>query len=619
MTTHEWTAVPARARPGSVWAWALLQFLLATAVLTLIVVLTFILAIGLVQRDYRGRIYPGVRVWQVDVGGMTQAQAMQAMASLLSSQNARLTLRDGERTWTATPEELGLRLDTSATVAAAYAVGREGGLLNNLLMQAQTWYGGKEVSPVAILDPGRAQAYLARIKSGVDQPVRDAAIVISPEGGIQAIPSQVGRELEMSATLNRILDALVHLRGGEIPLVIHETPPAIADASEAAAQGQRLVSRPLELYVDDQAGEEQPGPWVLSRQDLIGMAVVRRVEDQNGPRLEVGLDEAKLRAWVEPITATVQIEPQDARLRFEEKSGQLTVLQPSREGRALDVDATVARILEHAASDDRRIPLAFQRIPPQVPDNKSAAELGITQLVAEGTTYFKGSPKERITNIKVAAARFDGVVVPPGEVFSFNEYLGDVSLDTGFAEALIIYNGRTIQGVGGGVCQVSTTAFRAAFFGGYPILERYPHAYRVSWYERGFGPGLDATVYAPLVDFKFRNDTPYYLLITTVVDEKAGTLTYKFYSTSDGRQVKVEPPVVTNVVPHGPDIYEEDPTLPKGTVKQVDWAVDGADVTVKRVVTRNGEILYQDTVFTRYEPWQAVFKVGTGEPAPPNP
>ncbi|MER3459266.1 MAG: hypothetical protein C4309_12135, partial [Chloroflexota bacterium] len=322
-------------------------------------------------------------------------------------------------------------------MAAAYAVGREGELLNNLLLQAQTWYGGKEVSPVAILDPRRAQAVLARIKSDVDQPVRDAAIVISPEGGIQAIPSQVGRELDVSATLNRILDALVHLRGGEIPLVIHETPPAIADASAAAAQGQRLVSRPLELYVDDQAGEEQPGPWVLSRQDLIGMAVVRRVEDQNGPRLEVGLDEAKLRAWVEPLTATVQIEPQDARLRFDENTGQLTVLQPSREGRSLDMEATVARILEHAANDDRRIPLAFQRIPPQVPDNKSAAELGITELVAEGTTYFKGSPKERITNIKVAAARFDGVVIPPGGVFSFNEYLGDVSLDTGFAEALI--------------------------------------------------------------------------------------------------------------------------------------------------------------------------------------
>jgi vancomycin resistance protein YoaR len=619
MTTHEWTAAPARARPGSVWAWTLLQFLLATAVLTLIVVLTFILAIGLVQRDYRGRIYPGVRVWQVDVGGMTQAQAMQAIAAVLPPQTARITLRDGERTWTATPEELGLRLDASATVAAAYAVGREGGLLSNLIAQAQTWYGGKEVSPVAILDPRRAQAVLARIQADVDQPVRDADIIISPEGGVQATPSQVGRALDVPATLNRILDALIHLRGGEIPLVIHETSPAIADTSATAAQSQRMLGRPLELYVDDQAGEEQPGPWVLSPQALISMAVVRRVESPDGPRLEVGLDAAKLRAWVEPITATVQIEPQDARLRFDENTGQLTVLQPSREGRSLDVEATVARILEHAASDDRRVPLAFRRIPPQVPDNKSAAELGITELVAEGTTYFKGSPKERITNIKVAAARFDGVVIPPGGVFSFNAYLGDVSLDTGFAEALIIYNGRTIQGVGGGVCQVSTTAFRAAFFGGYPILERYPHAYRVSWYERGFGPGLDATVYAPLVDFKFKNDRPYYLLITTLVDEKAGTLTYKFYSTSDGRQIKVEPPVITNVVPHGPDIYEEDPTLPQGTVKQVDWAVDGADVTVKRVVTRNGEVLYQDTVFTRYEPWQAVFKVGTGLPASPSP
>jgi vancomycin resistance protein YoaR len=189
-----------------------------------------------------------------------------------------------------------------------------------------------------------------------------------------------------------------------------------------------------------------------------------------------------------------------------------------------------------------------------------------------------------------------------------------VSLDSGYAEALIIFNGRTVQGVGGGVCQVSTTLFRAAFFGGYPIIERWPHAYRVGWYEKGFGPGLDATVSVPEVDFKFKNDTPYHILIESYANTAAGRLTFKFYSTSDGRQVAVTEPVVENVKPHGPDVYEEDPTLPPGQQKQVDYAVDGADVTVKRTVTRNGVVVSEDVVFTRYLPWQAVYKIGTGQP-----
>ncbi len=265
------------------------------------------------------------------------------------------------------------------------------------------------------------------------------------------------------------------------------------------------------------------------------------------------------------------------------------------------------------------MPLVFRATQAKYHDGMSPQDLGITQLVAQGITYFKGSSATRIQNIKVAASKFHGIFIEPGATFSFNEFLGDVSPEEGYEKALIIYEGRTIEGVGGGVCQVSTTAFRAAFEAGFPIVERWPHAYRVSWYEKGFGPGLDATVFAPLVDLKFINDLPYHLLIETYTNEKDGILTFKFYSTSDGRKVTIEKPVITNVVPHGPDIYEEDPTLPPGAVKQVDWAVDGADVTVWRTVERDGVVVSKDKVFTRYQPWRAVFKVGPQPPPQPTP
>jgi vancomycin resistance protein YoaR len=248
-----------------------------------------------------------------------------------------------------------------------------------------------------------------------------------------------------------------------------------------------------------------------------------------------------------------------------------------------------------------------------VPDTATAADLGITALVSSGTTTFAGSSEERRINIGVAASRFDGLVISPGQEFSFNEYLGDVTQETGFEQALIIYNGRTIEGVGGGVCQVSTTAFQAAFYAGFPIHERWPHGYWVGYYNSGEGKGMDATVYSPLVDLRFTNDTPYHLLIETETDLRSLSVTFRFYSTSDGRTVQKDGPYIENVVPHGPPLYEESADLRPGQIKQVDYAVDGFDATVYRTVYRDGQLLYQDTFFSQYMPWRAIYQVAPGE------
>jgi vancomycin resistance protein YoaR len=235
--------------------------------------------------------------------------------------------------------------------------------------------------------------------------------------------------------------------------------------------------------------------------------------------------------------------------------------------------------------------------------------MGIVELASQGTTSFQGSPAERVKNIQIAASRFHGVVIPPGGTFSFNEYLGEVSAEDGYEEAYIIYGSRTTVGLGGGICQVATTAFRAAFWGGYPIIERWAHGYRVGWYEPPVG--LDATVYSPLVDFKFQNDTPHYLLIETEVDAERGTLTFYFYGTRPDRTVEMEGPIEENPVPHGPPMVEDDPELPKGTVKQIDWAKDGMDVTVYRLIKQGDSVLKREKFFSRYKPWQDVYLVGT--------
>ncbi|HZQ29900.1 MAG TPA: VanW family protein, partial [Patescibacteria group bacterium] len=172
-------------------------------------------------------------------------------------------------------------------------------------------------------------------------------------------------------------------------------------------------------------------------------------------------------------------------------------------------------------------------------------------------------------------------------------------------------NGKTVLGDGGGVCQVSTTFFRALLNAGLPIVERHPHSYRVGYYEQDSPPGLDATIYYPSVDLKFRNDTGNYILIQTVVDYDNLRLTFNLYGTKDGREVSISNSVITNQTPAPPPLYQDDPTLPKGVIKQVDFEAAGADVYFTREVRKNGRVVLADKFVSNYQPWQAVFLRGT--------
>jgi vancomycin resistance protein YoaR len=197
--------------------------------------------------------------------------------------------------------------------------------------------------------------------------------------------------------------------------------------------------------------------------------------------------------------------------------------------------------------------------------------------------------------------------------------LGEVTKEEGYDESLIIFGNETIPDVGGGICQVSTTAYRAAFWAGFPIVERWAHAYRVGYYEQGGQPvGLDATIYSPHVDLKFVNASPYHLLIETYVNQTDSTLTYKFYSTGTGRIVELEGPVVTDVIEHGDPVYKEDASLAPGEIKQVEWATNGLTSVITRVIrgASTGEVIQREEFKSKFRPWNAVYLVGPGTDVP---
>jgi len=573
------------------------------------------------QLIYAGRIFPGVSVAGVEVAGLRPADAASKLSQTLSYPiNGKVLFRSPEQMWVASPAELGMVFDPTASANAAYAFGRTGNPFKALWLQAQARGRGADVSPVVIFDQRVSYRYLQNIAAQIDQPQVEASLKL--EGtNVSAQPGQVGRLLNLDATMIYLGAQLQTFRDGESPLVIAEAAPRLLDVSSQAETARMILSQPLTLILPN-ARAEDPS-WTYDIATLANMIGVSVIENNGQAEMQVGLNPSAFRAALSELKAGIDREPENARFVFNDQSGQIEPILASKSGRVLDVEASIAAINAALLRGEHRVELVVSESQPDVADTASGAELGVTQLVAQHTTYFYGSSAERIQNIVAAAARYHGVLVAPNEIFSMGKYLGDVSLENGFAEALIIYGGRTIKGVGGGVCQVSTTLFRAAFFAGFPIIERYSHAYRVVYYEKtisgSYDPslaGLDATVYFPLVDFKFQNDTPYWLLMETYVDVAARKITWKMYSTSDGRSVTWDTSGPTNVVSPPQPILEENPDLKADEIKQVDYAAQGADVTVTRTVWRGGAIYFTDEFHTHYQPWAAVCQYGPGTENP---
>jgi vancomycin resistance protein YoaR len=571
---------------------------------------------------HAGQIYPGVSVAGVDISGLKPQEAEALLGQRLTyPQDGKIVFQDGKRVWIARPIEIGLFLDVETSAKAAYNLGRHGGPFTRLREQFEAWYSGKDLPPLLVYDERMTQHYLEDIAAQVNKPTVEASLSIN---GLDVVvqPGQVGRTLYLQSTMAPVEEQLRSLSDGIVPLVISETPPGILDASQQAQVAQNILSAPLTLVLPD-AQDGDPGPWKFEPQKLASMLTINRVEAPDGAHYQVGLDTTQLRSFLEDLAPRLSRTPDNARFIFNDDTRQLEVIQHAVTGRSLDVEATIQAVNEKLVQGEHTIPLSIIVAPPAVGDDATAQQLGITELVSNQISYFYGSSGSRIKNIQTAAARFHGLLVPPGATFSMADALGDVSLDTGYSEALIIYGNRTIQGVGGGVCQVSTTLFRTVFFGGYPVVERYPHAYRVYYYELTRAgnvdtdlAGLDATVFVPVVDFKFTNDTPNWLLMETYVNPAARSLNWKFYSTSDGRKVNWDTSGLQNTVEPPAPLYQENPDLAKGEIEQVDWAVDGADVTISRTVLKAGQVYFSDQFSTHYLPWRSVFEYGPGTKLP---
>ncbi len=565
------------------------------------------------QMWHLNRAYPGVMVADINVGEMSPTQIMIAINQRAPTYLAHVvTIQAGEEAWTYTGQQLGLRVDANLTATEAYAVGRTDNLLADMLTQLTLLIKPRSIAPILVYDTGPTNQLLQQLAAHLYRPPRDARLVIQPDAKVEIMPSQRGRQMHLEATASLIEAAILANRNQPISAVMQEIVPAVTEADLQIAYQQTLnfLSKPMVMgyTINDKTSR-----WQLAPQTLMTMINLVQFVDANGKtHFSIEADRTKFITYLKQKAIAIETKPIDAKFRFDPKINILVVSQLSEDGFSLDVEAAYQKI---ASLKDE--PIDYLELPMIVTaptlSSKNSQNLGIKELVSESTSYFRGSTEGRMHNLRLAASKFHGIIIPPGETFSFNHYLGEVTAENGYDRSFIIAGDRTALGIGGGICQVSTTVFRAALFGGFEIIERWAHDYRVNWYETNSPPGLDATIFTPDVDFKFRNDSPYYLLIQTETDLEAATLTFRFYSTKTGREVTIDPVKTERVVPHGPAIYEKDPNKLKGVMEQVDWAKDGVDVTVIRTVTQEEKVIHKDVIFSHYRPWQDVYKVGTKE------
>lgn len=591
-----------RRRPRP-WSLIFTTFLLVAGILAAPYVLAF--ALPLINGE---RVPQGVSIQGMDVTGMDRTQLISALETRYEAfRITPVTLSYDNHSWTPAFEDMGVNFDLQATADLALGVVSHGSPIERLQTWWQLWRGGRDIAPVMHIDTAHMQAYVLRVAGDLERPPRDAALSLEA-GKVLPTSAQLGRQLLVDQTVLEMIQGLTTLQPQSLSLRTRDLEPGISDAAmaPAIAEAETLLSTPLVL----REGERS---WTWDQERLASLAVLKT---ESG-KVQLQVDPERLARQIEKLAQVVDSGSVEPRVAF--NASGLQIVTPGKIGLRLNQAEAVKTISAALKTSGHDLRLPVEQLSPQITE-QTLPSLGIVELVSEGRSSFAGSAEYRITNIKAGAQRMNGVLIAPNAEFSFNTQLGEVDQANGFVQGYAVIGNRTQLEWGGGVCQVSTTVFRSAFWAGVPITERHAHPFYISWYDAfsfpdQAAPGMDATIYTGVQDFKFVNDTGKWLLMETEVDEAQQILNVRLYGTRPNRSVTVLGPDLGNVVPPPAEpVYITDPALPAGTLKQTDVARQGMDISVYRVIEDANGKHAPEEFFTRFKAWPDVFVRGIGSP-----
>lgn len=545
---------------------------------------------------YAGRFGPRSEVAGISVAGLTEEQARQRVAervSALVTSPRTFTATDGT-SWQVSIAETGYQVDWEGPLQSEFAKQQGGAWWERFVAPYRSLAQGASVS-ANIQPPVDVATLDATVLSKVSVPYRETAILFEP-GAARLQPGTTGLAVDEVALMASVANALASDGAVTVSLLTSQPTVPTRVAEKLLPKATELVSGDWVLSFD---GTQIPVPASTFASWLT-------TEVESG-ELRISLKDEVAKLGIESLARSLTRAPQSPGLALQDS--RVVVRGEGTPGFAVDANASILALEQHlAVSTERLVRLVGGPVPPVV-RAETLESLGLTARIGVATTDYSGSSPSRSHNIATGAGYVTRALIAPGEEFAFGTFLGEVTAARGYREGLVIKGNRTLPEYGGGLCQVSTTVFRAALNAGLPITERHNHSYRVGFYERGVGPGLDATIYYPGKDLKWRNDTPGHIFVqSSIVGSK---ITYELFGTSDGRVSEVPTARILSTTPAGPPIETFTDALFEGERQQLETAHDGARTSVTYVVRRGGEVIHKQTFTSNYRNWPAQFLVGT--------
>lgn len=560
---------------------------------------------------YNDRIMPRVSIGPLPIGGMTRDDAFDRIVARIDElRNISVPVSADGKTASVSIDVFFDDNFPAVALERAWQVGRQDSFFDRWGDRIRSMLIGTRVSAPIRLDDNDISNILEEVADTLDEPRRDIRLRI--ENG----RAELLRDAKSGQTIgrNELRSALIARAEGldvsPIEVMLHEDPPKAdpALANDALAAAERMMGYYITLTYEDYVftiSRAMIGTWIKS--------------DYEGVRLVPALDDQKISAYVTTIAKSLNIAPVKAVI--ETQDGRVTRFTPPKPGRALEEEKTI-EMVKNILNDrrDKQISgyeTAVLPVRTARPSFGGISDLsGISELIGKATTPFTGSPRNRISNIKNGVKFLSGLIIENGQEFSTLKALGTIDNTTGYLPELVIKGDQTIPEFGGGLCQVSTTLFRAILDAGLPITARRNHSYRVSYYEfngsgKRIGPGLDATIYEPDVDLKFLNDTGSAIMIFGYVEGDRAT--FELYGTSDGRKAEIKGPTLLTETSPGDPIYTETDTLAKGVKKQIETAHPGGSATATYIVTYPDGHVAEKKFDSWYRRWPARYLIGTAE------
>ena len=550
---------------------------------------------------YQTHFLPQTFLNHVDIGNLTFSQAQTKLETFQINPAEKVILLAGEEKISSSSAQLSLNYNFLNSLTEIFSSQTEKSPLKKVFLALFSSKKFSFTAPVSF-DQQALKNMIAAFSLRLYQPGKDGYLLLKKGGDFSSLTIEPGQNellLDQDRAFSLVAPALGYQQVFSLPIEEVSLQYSSAQIDNLKQQASFLINKKLIF----QTSQLDNFSFTLSDKDLIPL-----LGASSSTKLSFKQD------YINFLQKKVSRPPQEPELTF--INDEVSTFIPPLSGLTLDTNAFSLQLdqgLEQlSASTSAQSILLDLPLIIQEPQTSLAQtnNLGINEILGFGESYYAHSIAGRIHNVALTASRINNTLVAPGEAFSFNQTLGEVSATTGFKEGYVIKGNRSELSAGGGVCQVSTTLFRALLNAGLQIDLRLPHSYRVSYYELNNDPGFDATVYSGNVDLRFTNDTDHYLLITAQTDSDQLYMTVKIYGAADGRSATITNYKKFNAQAAPATEYITDPSLPQGTKKQIDWAIGGLQtVFTYTVYNANGSIRSQKNYPSTYQAWSAKYLV----------